>query len=306
MKSYTTFFSKWQILKNGYLQLKSILKQKRKIKEKTSNNVLNRAEWIANSASQLTGLSLGGLRTLEIGHGQMPLAVAYFASLENEAYGIDLDVTPQGLLDLKGYYQLLQKNGWLRTTKTLVKELTGFNNLVRSEFIKQRNLRSWPQFTLLQGDAKDIPFPAHYFDFIYSTDVFEHLDEPALAIDEIVRLLKPGGCMWLAFLHYGHANALHDLRWITNAKDAPEPWSHLIPERVDTVQQGAFVNTLRLQDWENLFLEKCPNVVFDKIYLDKDTIRSSLKHIRSLGYLSDYEDDELLTNYYIVAWKKLN
>jgi SAM-dependent methyltransferase len=305
MKSYTTFFSKWQISKNGYLQLLSILEQKRKInKQNDSSDLLKRAQWIKDSASKLTGQSFINLKTLEIGHGQMPLIVAYFASLGNQSYGIDLDVTPQGLTDFANYYQLLKKNGWLRTIKTLTKELTGFNKVIKKEFIKQTKLASWPKFTLLQGDAKNIPFPDQYFDFIYSTDVFEHLENPALVIDEIIRLLKPGGSIWLAFLHYGHANALHDLRWITQSKDAPQPWSHLIPDYSDNVQQGAFVNTLRLQDWESLFHAKCPGVVFDKVYLDDSKMKEFLKNARMKGYLSDYDDEELLTNYYVVAWKK--
>jgi SAM-dependent methyltransferase len=305
MKSYTTFFSRWQIFKNGYLQLQSILEQKHRLKDgSTSGNLLKRAKWVENSASELTGLSFHGLKTLEIGHGQMPLLVAYYASLGNESYGIDLDVTPQGLADLESYYKLVKTNGWLRAIKTFTKEITGFNNLVRKEFVKQMKLTSWPQFTLLQGDAKKIPFPDHYFDFIYSTDVFEHLDDPSLVINELIRLLKPGGCIWLAFLHYGHANASHDLRYITKSKDAPEPWSHLIPEKSETVQQGAFVNTLRIKDWQHLFLEKCPGVRFNKIYSDNDYLKQSLKHARIMGHLSGYDDDELLTDYFIVSWKK--
>jgi hypothetical protein len=110
--------------------------------------------------------------------------------------------------------------------------------------------------------------------------------------------------MWLAFLHYGHPNALHDLRWITSSKDAPEPWSHLIPDRISTVQQGAFVNNLRLRDWEALFREKCPGVVFDKVYIDDNKIKLSLQQFRLMGHLDEYEDSELLTNYCIVYWKK--
>jgi hypothetical protein len=170
MKSYTTFFPKWQIFKNGYLQLISILDQKRQMKENINQNeLLSRPKWIEDSASKLTGGIFTGLRTLEIGHGQMPLAVAYFASLGNDAYGIDLDVTPQGLTDFVNYYNLLHKNGWLRTVKTLTKELTGFNQIIRDEFIRQRQLDSWPKLNLLQGDAKEIPFPDQHFDFIYST-----------------------------------------------------------------------------------------------------------------------------------------
>lgn len=44
------------------------------------------------------------------------------------------------------------------------------------------------------GDITDCPhIPDESYDFIFSLDVFEHIDKPWLAAKEIERLLKPGG-----------------------------------------------------------------------------------------------------------------
>jgi SAM-dependent methyltransferase len=42
-------------------------------------------------------------------------------------------------------------------------------------------------------DITDIPEPDNSFDVILCTEVFEHLPNPADALDEFTRLLKPGG-----------------------------------------------------------------------------------------------------------------
>jgi len=42
-------------------------------------------------------------------------------------------------------------------------------------------------------DATDLSFPDRSFDVIYSINVFHHLENPRLVLDEIIRLLKPAG-----------------------------------------------------------------------------------------------------------------
>lgn len=50
------------------------------------------------------------------------------------------------------------------------------------------------QVEVAVGDITDCPhIPDESYDFIFSLDVFEHIDKPWLAAQEIQRLLKPGG-----------------------------------------------------------------------------------------------------------------
>jgi ubiquinone/menaquinone biosynthesis C-methylase UbiE len=46
---------------------------------------------------------------------------------------------------------------------------------------------------LTQGDAGALPFTAGAFDRVYCSEVLEHLVDPAAAVAEIRRVLKPGG-----------------------------------------------------------------------------------------------------------------
>jgi len=45
----------------------------------------------------------------------------------------------------------------------------------------------------MQGDAEDLPFEDNAFDFVYSNGVLHHTTSTETAMDEVFRVLKPGG-----------------------------------------------------------------------------------------------------------------
>lgn len=53
--------------------------------------------------------------------------------------------------------------------------------------------------TLLEMDAASLQFEDESFDFIFSYDGFEHFLEPELVLREAIRVLKPGGYIYLQF-----------------------------------------------------------------------------------------------------------
>ena len=48
--------------------------------------------------------------------------------------------------------------------------------------------------TVHRGDVCALPFEGEEFDFVLATDLLEHVPEENLALREIARVLKPGGC----------------------------------------------------------------------------------------------------------------
>ena len=47
------------------------------------------------------------------------------------------------------------------------------------------------------GDAMSLRFPDSSFDFVYSYHALEHIDNPAIALKEMKRVLKDGGGYWI-------------------------------------------------------------------------------------------------------------
>ena len=52
--------------------------------------------------------------------------------------------------------------------------------------------------TFKQGSLLDIPFPNNSFDLVFSWGVIHHTTDPLRALDELVRILQPGGTLVLA------------------------------------------------------------------------------------------------------------
>lgn len=50
--------------------------------------------------------------------------------------------------------------------------------------------------------GENIPKPDETFDFIYSFEVMEHVEDPKKVFEEIYRLLKPNGCAYIATCNY--------------------------------------------------------------------------------------------------------
>lgn len=78
-----------------------------------------------------------------------------------------------------------------------------------------------------QADATNLPFADASFDYVYSHGVLHHVEQPRRAVEELVRVLRPGGrfnvhvyARWsyftlLRMLQHGRAWKL----WIENSRD---------------------------------------------------------------------------------------
>ena len=82
-------------------------------------HVLNVARDIEATFERLSNRSLQNASVLEIGVGQRPVQLAYFATRAERAIGIDTDVTPTRLA-LSDYVEMWKRNGSLRDRKSVV------------------------------------------------------------------------------------------------------------------------------------------------------------------------------------------
>jgi SAM-dependent methyltransferase len=91
---------------------------------------------------------------------------------------------------------------------------------------------------ILHQDLMALSFPDNNFDYIITTDVFEHIPEPYTAFQEVYRVLKPGGQHIFTVPFYqteiqDETRAIiDDHRRTINLK---EPWFHMDPLRPEGI-----------------------------------------------------------------------
>lgn len=85
-----------------------------------------------------------------------------------------------------------------------------------------RELGFADRFTFLLGDALHLPLEADSFDVVIMNDFMEHIYDPEGAIREAMRVLKPGGRLFVNFPPYFHPTGAHlsDVIGI--------PWVHML------------------------------------------------------------------------------
>ena len=69
------------------------------------------------------------------------------------------------------------------------------------DYLGGERTRSGVDFKLCNLDKDNIPYPDDYFDFINCSHVLEHLISPINAMNEFMRVLRPGGVVYIETPH---------------------------------------------------------------------------------------------------------
>jgi len=97
--------------------------------------------------------------------------------------------------------------------------------------IKTRDLVRTPAGNtgmLMPMNALDLKFPTGMFDAVICLSVFEHVSDPAAALEEINRILQPGGCALISFEPVWTCSYGHHLHHFGDCAKLVPPWAHLI------------------------------------------------------------------------------
>ena len=89
------------------------------------------------------------------------------------------------------------------------------------------------------ADASQLPFRGQAFDLIISTDTWEHLRAPDLALRDCVRVARPGGLVAITAVPYFSPWGAHAWYWL------PLPWIQLLFPRIALFWLLARLESLR-------------------------------------------------------------
>ena len=252
-----------------------------------------------------TGEALKDRAVLVIGAGQTSREVFAFG-VDNQVTAIDLDVIPHGW-NPGPYVQLLRQNGPTRTAKTIGRKVLGVDRKFTRAMCRALDVERPNPANYLQMDASAMTFADASFDVVYSFSVFEHLTEPSVVLDEVIRVLRPGGLAAISLHLYSSEGGCHDLRIFAGDRASIPYWAQLRPAQKHSVIESCYMNEWRLGQWRTLFEAACPGA---KSVLEPheqpyaETIHRELAAIRRDNELLDYTDEELLTVNYRILWQK--
>lgn len=107
---------------------------------------------------------------------------------------------------------------------------------------------------LREADILSMPFADGSFDVVMAAHVIEHLPAPQLALKEMVRVLKPGGMLFLCAVRRSGFGVFIQMRWRTWAISEPQGNSWLRACHLDSVGSqpvnlGAFVGQASTAFW---------------------------------------------------------
>jgi len=69
-------------------------------------------------------------------------------------------------------------------------------------------------FEVFEGELKDAAFPSDHFDVVTAAELLEHLVDPQPLLQEVARILRPGGLFWTTTPHArGLSGRMLGLKW---------------------------------------------------------------------------------------------
>jgi len=117
------------------------------------------------------------------------------------------------------------------------------------ERARQAHLRS---NHILRAAGERLPFPNDSFDFILSHEVLEHVQDDRLAVESMVRVLRPGGRIALFVPNRGYPFETHGIYWQRQYHFGNIPLVNYLPRRLRD-RLAPHVRIYTSHDLEKLF-----------------------------------------------------
>jgi len=219
------------------------------------------------------------LNILDLGNGRLRPQYTFLKSAGHKVCGIDLVNCP---------------------------EPSVINSLYRiAQYLYTRNLavprRSLSNQTHVCGDVAQLPFRPGSFDLVTSVAAFEHfLDVPAV-VEELKRILRVGGLVWVCIHLYTCPSGAHNVTFtqipLVKMPHGTDVWDHL---RRRKLPYDVPLNEWRRDDYLEAFSEHF------EILKQYCAIREGVNFLTPelATELSTYDTDELTCHAYVIVARK--
>jgi SAM-dependent methyltransferase len=117
------------------------------------------------------------------------------------------------------------------------------------------------------GALADLRFPDYYFDVVYAAQVFEHLPNPRADLEELCRILRPGGILYIDVPNYRTLPILFGRDdFVLNAP--PQHLNYFVPATLRLLLHGGGLRDVRIRStdglkWELLLGQKTRSDIQD-------------------------------------------
>lgn len=96
------------------------------------------------------------------------------------------------------------------------------------------------EVTLRHGDVRELPYCNGVFDLAMTAHVLEHLVDPSVALNEMVRVLKPGGLLIACLTRRSVLGMIVHLKWRTHGVAPAQAESWLLESGLENAQCLSF------------------------------------------------------------------
>jgi SAM-dependent methyltransferase len=215
------------------------------------------ARW-RQMSERMEGYGLFNPRVLEVGCGSLYPYILLFRSAGVDAVGIDLlplNVKALSLKRLRRRLRTAEHGQMFRLARRAVKDALFWWKFYRV-MEKAAGMRlQHEDVCLLQMDAERLSFLDASFDFVYSSACFEHLADVPKAVQEIKRVLRPGGFAEIEIHLFASMTGGHEPELYSHH---PPPvgfhvWDHVINPNW---QAPLFLNRWRERQYREVFAQE--------------------------------------------------
>lgn len=196
---------------------------------------------------------LNGLRVLDVGCGKSYWLSLLLAADGAHAIGVDTEQV-ENSRGLAKYRHIWKANGIERTLRTAVWD-TLFAKGYYRELGRSADRRLPHEAVELHVyDGVHLPLPDASIDLVVSHEVFEHIADVPAVLNELARVLRPDGRIYIYIHSFTSLSGGHHIAWKhpdTRPSRVVAPWDHL--RQREHVDIPSWLNGLREHEYRAMF-----------------------------------------------------